>query len=137
MRLKTASRTRSPVGRVSRPRGAKMRAPLREPAMILIAPLGLVAERSLRLDEILSPRARLGDESSIANEPRELQVGKPRLARAEKLALPTQLQIDLGELEAVRDLDERLQAALRFVGQLLLRARDEQAVGLLRSTADA
>ena len=34
-RLKAASRTRSPVGLVSSPFGAKIRAPLREPAMIL------------------------------------------------------------------------------------------------------
>ncbi len=34
IRLKAASRTRSPVGRVS-PFGAKIRAPLRLPAMIL------------------------------------------------------------------------------------------------------
>ena len=35
IRLKAASRTRSAVGRVSLPFGAKMRAPFREPAMIL------------------------------------------------------------------------------------------------------
>jgi hypothetical protein len=33
--LKAASRTRSGVGRVSVPRGATIRAPLRDPAMIL------------------------------------------------------------------------------------------------------
>jgi hypothetical protein len=35
--LNAASRTRSPVGRVSVPRGAKIRAPFREPAMIRTA----------------------------------------------------------------------------------------------------
>ena len=41
-RLNAASRTRSAVGRVSRPFGAKMRAPLCEPAMIrtLLDPIG-------------------------------------------------------------------------------------------------
>jgi hypothetical protein len=34
MSMNAASRTRSEVGRVSRPLGAKMRAPFREPAMI-------------------------------------------------------------------------------------------------------
>ena len=52
-------------------------------------------------------------------------------------ALAAQLEVALGELEAVGRLDERLEARLRRVGQLLLRPRDEQAVRLLGAAADA
>ena len=52
-------------------------------------------------------------------------------------AAAAQVEVDLGELEAVGRLDERLEARLRGLGQLLLRARDEQAVRLLRAAADA
>ena len=50
---------------------------------------------------------------------------------------PAQLEVDLGEREAVVRVHERLQALLRVLGQLLLRTRDEQAVRLLRAAADA
>ena len=60
---------------------------------------------------------------------------RPGLARAEQLAGPAQLEIDLGQLEAVRRLDERLQARDRGLRELLLRPRDEQAVRLLRAPA--
>ena len=59
------------------------------------------------------------------------------LARAEQLAAAAQLEVDLGELEAVGRRDERLEALLRRLGQLLLRARDEQAVRLLGAAPDA
>ena len=39
MSVKAASRTRSPVGRVDAPRGAKMRWPFRLPAMIRTRPI--------------------------------------------------------------------------------------------------
>ena len=52
-------------------------------------------------------------------------------------ALAAQLEVALGELEAVGRLDERLEPRLRGVGQLVLRPRDQQAVRLLRAAADA
>ena len=59
---------------------------------------------------------------------REAQVAPARLPGAEELTLAAQLEVDLGELEAVGRLDERLEARLRDVGQLELVAGDEQAV---------
>src|SRR6185503_3214602 len=83
MRLKTASRTRSPVGRTSRPLGANIRAPLREPAMILNA-LGLLEERGERLSvlsrQALGPFPGLDDQLPVAREADELQVAEARLA---------------------------------------------------------
>src|SRR5919199_651191 len=141
MRLKIASRTRSPVGRVSIPLGAKIRAPLREPAMILTQPLRVAAKRLNRvavvLLQLLCPSPRLRDQLPVADEARELQVGEARLPRPEQLALAAQLQVDPRELEPVRDVDERLEPPLRVVGELLPRPRDEQAVRLLRAAADA
>src|SRR4029453_15544318 len=80
---------------------------------------------------------RLGDQRAVAREADELQVGEARLARAEQLSLAAQLEVDLGEGEAVVRVDERLQAALRLLGELVLRARDEEAVGLLRAAANS
>jgi len=67
----------------------------------------------------------------------ETQVGEARLARAEQLALAPELEVLLGELEAVGRVDERLQPRLRVVGQFLSRARDQQAVRLLGAAPDA
>src|SRR5262245_62330912 len=83
MRLKTASRTRSPVGRTSSPLGAKIRAPLREPAIIL-NPFGFPAERIedllLLVEEPLSQLTSLDNQFSISAQTDELQVGEARLA---------------------------------------------------------
>src|ERR687887_797302 len=130
MRLKAASRTRSPVGRVSRLLGAKMRAPLREPEMIRNA-IGLLEQRPLGVDQLGRPPTGLRDQLAISRQPRELEIGEPGLARAEQLSLPTQLEVDLRELEAVGGLHEGFEAPLRLVGQLLLGTRDQEAVGLL------
>ncbi len=59
------------------------------------------------------------------------------LARPEQLAAAAQVEVDLGELEAVGRRDERLEPLLRRLGQLLLRPRDEEAVRLLGSAPDA
>src|SRR6185312_3428389 len=79
MRLKTASRTRSPVGRTSRPLGAWIREPLREPAMILNA-LGLLEKRGNRLSvlprETLGQLSRLDDELAVTRQADELQVAQ-------------------------------------------------------------
>src|ERR687895_996800 len=120
-----------------------MRAPLREPAMIRIGEQTpeLVLERLedlvVAFNELGRPAARARDELTVPREASELQIGETRLPRAEQLALPPDLQVDLRQLEAVRDLDERLEPLLRFLGQLLLGARDEQAVGLLGSATDS
>ena len=62
---------------------------------------------------------------------------RPDWRVAEQLACAAQLEVDLGQLEAVGGLDERLQPGDRRLRQLLLRPRHEQAVRLLRPTPDA
>ena len=62
---------------------------------------------------------------------------KPGLARAEERAASADLEVFLRELEPVRRPDERLEPVARALGHLLLGARDEQAVGLLRPAPDA
>ena len=69
-------------------------------------------------------------------DPREAEVGEPGLARAEELALAADLEVLLGELEAVGRRDQRLEPVVRALRQLLLRAGDEQAVRLLRPAPD-
>src|SRR6478672_11033302 len=235
IRLKAASRARSAVGRVSCPFGAKIRAPLFDPAMILmqgLSPngdcpssgteaqpvLGTVPARGQSLRTVLRSRERVSlgpgegavdshagtvpgrglslkrhrsatrfrdsprrdspyetalrsrervglgvgeetvdlvvqwalvphqflgqrpcllEQSSVGAQPGEAELGQAGLARAEQLALAAQLEILLRELEAIRRLDERLQPLAGVVGQLLFGPRDEQAVRLLGSAADA
>src|ERR671925_1636556 len=119
-RLKTASRTRSPVGRVSRPLGAKIRAPLREPAMILIEALRRVEKRTVVVRELGCPVLRLRDQLAVARQAGEPQIREPGLPRAEELTLAAQLEVDLGEPEAVRGANERLEPPLSLVRELFL-----------------
>src|SRR5438093_9349597 len=117
-----------------------MRAPLCEPAMILIDPSRLAKKRLGQLVPLvhqpLCPCPGLADELSIAPQARKLEVGQAGLPCPEELTLPAQLEIDLRELESVRDLDERLQTALSVFGELLLRTGDEEAVGLFGPSPD-
>src|SRR2546426_450697 len=79
----------------------------------------------------------VGRPVAVCAQAREAEVREAALARAEQLALAAQLEVPLRELEAVRRVDERLQARLRGVRQLLLRTRDQEAVALFRAAADA
>src|SRR5688572_12431393 len=117
-RLKSASRTRSPVGRVCSPFGAAIRRPRCVPAMMRIARtirrtgLGLadvlrLAEQPIDgLGEQLFPRARVGEllraleQVPVGAKAREPKVGQPRLARPDELALPADLEVPPGKLEA-------------------------------------
>src|SRR5947209_2864726 len=76
------------------------------------------------------------EERPVALQVGEAQVGGARLANPEELAAVADVEILLGEDEAVVPLDERLEALPGAVGQFVLRARDEQAEGLLRAAAD-
>src|SRR4029079_18774659 len=108
--------------------------------MILTA-LSRLEERGDRLSvlpcQALGQLSRLGDQPAVAREAGELQGAQTRLACAEKLSLPAQLQVNLGERKAVVRVDERLQAPLCILGELLLGPRDEETVGLLGAAADA
>ena len=95
----------------------------------------LVVQRAFVVDELLGELARPLEQVTVGAQARETELREAGLARAEQLPLP-QLEIDLGELEAVGRPDQRLEPRLRGVGQLLLRARDQQAVRLLRPAPD-
>ena len=154
IRLKAFSRTRSEVGRVSRPFGAAIRCPRWVPAMILTGgqasdrPRPGVRHRARRRGlprpargrprrELPRELACLLDQVAVDAELREAQVAPAGLARAEQLPLAAQLEVDLGELEAVGRVDERLQTRLaRRRSAPRAWPRDEQAVALLRPTPD-
>src|SRR5262245_22878041 len=99
--------------------------------------LDLVVQRALVVEQAARCLARAFQQRSICAKPREGEVGEAGLPRPEQLPLAADLQIGLGELEAVIRTDERLETCERGIGQLLLRPRDEQAVGLLRPAAHA
>src|SRR5215218_10291275 len=115
-----------------------MRAPLREPAMIRICEeaVDLGRKRLVRLLRLVGPAARLREELAVAREAREPEVREPRLTRSEELALAAKLEVDLRELEAVGRSDERLESGLSRLGELVARARDEQAVRLVAAASD-
>ena len=56
--------------------------------------------------------ARALQQVPICAEPGEPEIGQARLTRAEQLALAAELEVDLGELEAVRRLGQRGEARL-------------------------
>src|SRR6266511_5711064 len=96
---------------------------------------GLDEEPAPVCERVCLPAREL-EQVAIAAERCEAQAERTGLARAQQLALAADLEIALGEVEAVVRLDHRLQSRARRVGQLLLRARDEQAVGLLAPAPD-
>src|SRR5581483_347479 len=71
-------------------------------------PLDLVVERAFDVDQLLCDLARPLEQRTVGAQPCEAEVGEARLPRAEQLPLAAQLEIDLGQLEPVRRLDERL-----------------------------
>src|SRR5207302_5293774 len=71
IRLKAASRTRSPVGRVSTPLGAKMRAPLRDPATIRIR--DQIGQRAVVAGQRLRLAAGALEQRPVAGQAREAQ----------------------------------------------------------------
>src|SRR5216117_1326696 len=97
----------------------------------------LVLERAGRGSQLLGGGPRPLEQRPVEAHMGEAEVADAVLARPEQLAAAAQVEVDLGELEAVGRCDERLEPALRGLGQLLLRARDKQAVGLLCATSHA
>src|SRR3954447_10725767 len=141
---KSASRTRSEVGRVPRPRGALRRRPPRGPATILkcgvwgcggggggtglcrlstvdcslrrnrlqLRPEGRgrrhtqqrvlrLAQIGVALQQLVRPVAGQLQQRQVLRDPRHLEDRQAVLAGAQDLALAAELQVDLGELEAV------------------------------------
>src|SRR5207237_4662266 len=98
---------------------------------------GLVEERPRGARELARDRPGPLEQRPVETDVREAEVGRAVLAGAEELPAAAQVEVDFGELEAVGRGDERVESALRGLGQLLLRAGDEQAVRLLGAPADA
>src|SRR5687767_11503467 len=73
--------------------------------------------RAIRLHQPERSCLRLGHEAAVEIEIGEAQQRVAALALAEQVALAAQLQIELGELEAVRVLEDRLQALAGVVGK--------------------
>src|SRR5450432_2441501 len=97
---------------------------------------GLVLPRAVLVAQAHGDLARLLDQIAVLPQPRELQIAPAGLTGAEQLALPSQVEIDLRELEAVGRVDERLQATFRRLGQLVDRPGDQQAVALIAAPPD-
>src|SRR4051812_42887678 len=144
---KSASRTRSDVGRVLCPGGAFSRRPPKRPATTRTASRGrdrlrlgvreLVGEqrelgrRQRRVLVEQARRARVGalEDVGVLRQPREAKAREAGLPRPGELALAAQLEVDLGEREAVAVLGERPQPSG------LLRP-EQQAQRLVRAAAD-
>src|SRR5262249_31666145 len=110
--------------------------PLGSDRLVAEPSLDLVIERALVVEETSRLLARAVQELPGGAEPREDEVGRAGLAPAEELSPTPDLEVDLGELEAVARGDKRFQPSTRRVGELLLGAGDEQAVGLLGAAPD-
>ena len=78
--------------------------------------------------------ARARDQAAVAREARVAQVAGARLAHARELALAAHAQVELGELEAARMLDERLQPPLAELARLL--RLEQEAVRLVAAAPD-
>ena len=87
------------------------------------------------VDELAGRGPRALDQVAVGPQPREAQVGEPGLARPEQLALAAQLEVDLGELEAVGRRARAPRGARAASRSAPRRARDEQAVRLLAPRA--
>ena len=62
---------------------------------------------------------RLLEQVPVRAEPREAEVGEPRLPRADELSLAPDLEVAFGELEAVGRRDHRLEALEGRLGELV------------------
>ena len=106
--------------------GPSPRSPVRPPRPIGEPCLDLVVERAADVDQRLRRFARPLEQRPVGAQACELQVGQPRLARAEQLAFAADLEILLGELEPVRRLRRAPPAAPSRRPSAPSRAGDEQ-----------
>src|SRR2546421_95801 len=82
--------------------------------------IGLVLPRAVLVRELAGKGAGPFEEVAIDPQPREPQVAPARLPGPEQLSFAAKLEIDLGQLESVGRVDERLQARCRDVRELEL-----------------
>ena len=99
-------------------------------------PLDGVGEETLVVDPGRGGAGAL-EQVGVLAEPREVEIGEPRLAGAEKLPFAADLEVPFCELEAVGRRHHRLEPLPRHVGELLLRPGHEQAIRLLGPAPDA
>src|SRR5437762_1409142 len=76
-------------------------------------PLDLLVERPDVVDELACDFARALEQRAIGAQAREAEVGQTCLPRPEELALAPDLEVLLGQLEAVGRRDERLEPLFR------------------------
>src|SRR5262249_35062997 len=76
-------------------------------------------------------RPRPLEQRAIVPQACEAKIRPARLPRPEQRARAPQLEVSLRQLEPVGRVDERLEPLLCDISQLLLRARDQEAVRLL------
>ena len=121
---------RASVAEVVRPGSARARRRRRRADRVLEQ--GVLGRAQLRVGVEDRVRAAAGalEQLDVLGQPRELNCCEPGLADAEHLPLAAQLEVDLGELEAVAVLGERPQPA-RLLGP------EQQAHRLVLAAADA
>lgn len=98
--------------------------------------LDLGLEKRLSL-ELGGQFLRSLEQVAVGPQAGEAKVRDAGLPRTDELPLTADLEVPLGELETVGRLDHRLEALGGDLGELVAVTRDEQAVRLLRSPADA
>src|SRR5262245_48693604 len=147
------TRTRSAVGRVARPRGARSRRPRSCPPMMRMG--GLADRRQLEAfaparderfaqramlreskprvpsDQLLGVVTRLLEEPGVGHETARPELGHARLTGSEELARPPDVEIDLGETKSVLRRDHRVDALPGVIGHRL--AHHQDAEGLSRA----
>ena len=122
-------------GRVRLPRGATRRRPLNSPATILTPGSGRAPEpkrpttasrssacsgcsrRGSSTHDLVGAVARSHEQLVVLRQPRDPEHRQAVLARAEHLAGPAQLEVDLGEPEAVALVRDRLEPRQRRVAE--------------------
>src|SRR4051794_25814734 len=67
------------------------------------------AQRGVGVEQGAGAHARTLEQLGVLGQPGDAELGEPRLARTQHLALAPQLEVDLGELEAVAVVGERAQ----------------------------
>ena len=80
----------------------------------------LVVQRAFVRDELPRELASAFEQLTVGSQAREAKLGETGLARSEQLALAAELQVLLGQFEAVGRVDKSLQAFTGVVGQLYL-----------------
>src|SRR4051794_39117371 len=73
-------------------------------------PIGLVLPRPVLDEKLAGEVARALEQVAVGSQPRETEIAQPRLPGPEQVPLAPQLEVPLGELEAVGRLDEHLEA---------------------------